>query len=201
MTSLLKPAEVHSYEVYQTFLVAGHFFIPLFHFALHTRFHWLLSRSDIAYQIKHNQQFLSSGTLTLSNPYYFIYDQHPHLFPVCLLSYSHSLLHTPSPLRGCILLKYEPYQNPLLSTLDMLNAVLKVRLWWCQTLRNPFLQLLSHYTNHSDLFQTLTPPSALWHYQWYLPWPNSLIPFSPSVTFSSPYFSFVLQIGHSVLEM
>lgn len=111
MTSLLKPAEVHSYEVYPTFLVAGHFFSPLFHFALHTRFHWLLSRSDIAYQIKHNQQFLSSGTLTLSNPYYFIYDQHPHLFPVCLLSYSHSLLHTPSPLRGCILLKYEPYQN------------------------------------------------------------------------------------------
>lgn len=160
---LLKPTEVHSHEVYHTFLVAGHFLSPLFHSALHKRFHWLLSRSDIAYQIKYNHQFflqeLSLYLLCLwsaSQPF--------ACLPFILFSFPPSCSF--STLRTYFFLKYRTtfvwiYQNPLPSILHMLNAVPKVRLWWCQTLPNPFLQLLSHCTNCNDLFQTSTPPSAL----------------------------------------
>lgn len=81
-TSLAKLTEVHSCELYHTFLQAGHFLRPLLHFTLHTRFHWYLSISDISYQIKYNQAFLPSVTLALSNLYCFVHCHHHNLLPV-----------------------------------------------------------------------------------------------------------------------
>lgn len=107
-TSLVKPTELHSCELFHTFLEAGRFLRHLLYFALHARFHWYLSISDNTYQIKYNQQFLLSVTLALSNPYCLVYCHHPNLLPVFLLFYSHSLIHAPCPLSDIFFCKIYP---------------------------------------------------------------------------------------------